>query len=96
MRTKSIEGSLYVATFLDDYSGSGAVYFLKAKNEFSAALKTYLHWGENQLERRLKVLHSDRGGEYIGRDVTDILRSNGIEHRFTAPYSPQQNGRAER
>src|SRR5882762_5538115 len=96
MRTKSIEGSLYVATFLDDYSGSGAVYFLKAKNEFSAALKTYLHWGENQLERRLKVLHSDRGGEYIGRDVTDILRSNDIEHRFTAPYSPQQNGRAER
>ncbi|KAD7117435.1 hypothetical protein E3N88_04703 [Mikania micrantha] len=50
------------------------------------AMSTYL---------RIKVLRSDRGGEYVS-PFADICAQNGIIHECTAPYSPQQNGIAER
>ncbi|KAD6118818.1 hypothetical protein E3N88_10089 [Mikania micrantha] len=50
---------------------------------------------ENQLNKKIKVLRSDRGGEYVS-PFADICAQNGIIHECTAPYSPQQNGIAER
>ncbi|XP_073811912.1 uncharacterized protein [Musca autumnalis] len=43
-----------------------------------------------------KVIRSDRGGEYTGKRLQDYLKSEGIQVQFTTPYSPQQNGKAER
>ena len=45
---------------------------------------------------KLKCFHSDRGGEYVNKQVKDPLLEVGIEHKLTVPHSPQQNGRAER
>ncbi|KAL6329980.1 hypothetical protein AAG906_039895 [Vitis piasezkii] len=50
---------------------------------------------ENQLNKKIKVLRSDRGGEYESPFV-DICAQHGIIHETTAPYSPQSNGVAER
>ncbi|GJS66716.1 retrovirus-related pol polyprotein from transposon TNT 1-94 [Tanacetum coccineum] len=50
---------------------------------------------ENQLGRKIKVVRSDRGGEYVSSFV-DLCAKHGIRHEFTAPCSPQQNGIAER
>ena len=50
---------------------------------------------ENQLDRKIKVIRSDRGGEYEA-PFGDFCSKNGIIHQTTAPYSPQQNGVAER
>ncbi|GJV26673.1 retrovirus-related pol polyprotein from transposon TNT 1-94 [Tanacetum coccineum] len=44
---------------------------------------------------KLNVVQSDRGGEYIYPFV-ELCAQHGIRHEFTAPYSPQQNGIAER
>ena len=96
MQTKSIQGSLYIATFIDDYSRHAAVYYLKTKDQFTIALSNFLSWTENQMSKRLRVLHSDRGGEYISNKVKEILNEKGIEHHLTMPGSPQQNGKAER
>ena len=41
------------------------------------------------------VVRSDRGGEYVS-PFADRCAKHGIRHEFTAPYSPQQNGIAER
>lgn len=49
-----------------------------------------------KFDRTPKVLRSDRGGEYTGRDVEMFLRSNGIQIQHTTAYTPQQNGVAER
>ena len=43
----------------------------------------------------VKVIRSDRGGEYEA-PFGDFCSQNGIIHQTTAPYSPQQNGVAER
>ncbi|GFT13432.1 retrovirus-related Pol polyprotein from transposon TNT 1-94 [Trichonephila clavipes] len=38
----------------------------------------------------------DNGGEFDNKDVHEILHSNGITQRLTAPYTPDQNGASER
>ncbi|BBG93897.1 hypothetical protein Prudu_002043 [Prunus dulcis] len=39
---------------------------------------------------------SDGGGEYVSKAFTDFLASKGIIHQLSCPYTPQQNGLAER
>jgi transposase InsO family protein len=58
--------------------------------------KTYKARAENQLERKIKRLRSDRGGEYFSDDFSDFCVEHGITHERTPPYSPQSNGVAER
>ncbi|CAI7928172.1 unnamed protein product [Closterium sp. NIES-54] len=41
-------------------------------------------------------LHSDRGGEFSSNLLRDFCHGEGILQSFTLPYSPQQNGIAER
>jgi len=96
MQTKSLQGSFYIATFIDDHSRHAVVYHLRSKDQFATMLRTFLSWAENQTSKSLCILHSDRGGEYIAASVKDTLNQKGIEHHLTMPGSPQQNGKAER
>nr|GEW16034.1 retrotransposon protein, putative, Ty1-copia subclass [Tanacetum cinerariifolium] len=47
---------------------------------------------ENQLGKKIKVVRSDRGGEYVSL-FAELCAKHGIRHEFTAPYSPQQNAK---
>ena len=96
MKDRSIQGSLYFATFIDDHSHHAVVYCIRSKDQFVVALRKFIAWAENQTSKKLRVLHSDRGGEYIAASVKSILDEKGIEQRLTMPGSPQQNGKAER
>ena len=62
------------------------VYLLNSKDE---AMK-------NQLNKNIKILKSDRGGEYESNDFSELCAKFDIIHQSTAPYTPQQNGIAER
>ena len=57
--------------------------------------KHYKNEVENQLDKKIKVIRSDRGGEYESL-FGELCSQHGIIHQTTAPYSPQQNGVAER
>lgn len=46
--------------------------------------------------KKPKCIRTDRGGEYIGHEFINYLKSNGIQIQRTASYTPQQNGTAER
>jgi hypothetical protein len=41
-------------------------------------------------------VRTDRGGEYLNRSLNEYFSSKGVLHQMTAPYTPQQNGAAER
>jgi len=71
------------------------VYFLRHKDQVLSAFKQYKALVENKLERKIKALRSDRGGEYINSEMTEYLAEHGIEHQTTARYSPEQNGVSE-
>ncbi|GKA84968.1 putative RNA-directed DNA polymerase [Tanacetum coccineum] len=60
---------------------------------------------KNQLDRKIKVVRSDRGGEYYGRHTDvgqapgsffDFCKDHGIINQYTMPGTPQQNGVAKR
>lgn len=51
---------------------------------------------ENLFGRKPRVLRCDGGGEYNSSSLPAFLKDNGISLQKTAPYSPQQNGTAER
>jgi transposase InsO family protein len=72
------------------------VYLLKTKDEVLNYFKTYKAEGENQLERKIKRLRSDRGGEYFSNAFDEFCVEHGIVRERTPPYSPQSNGIAER
>jgi len=69
---------------------------LKKKSEVAAKLKEFMKFYEKQWGERLMCLRSDNGTEFVNKEVTRICTLNGVKHQRTVPYSPQQNGVAER
>ena len=96
MPTASLGGASYIATFLDDYTGFCAVRLLKHKDEMAAAISNVLTLMEKQSGLEVKKVRTDNGGEYVNKTVLDFFSSKGIAAQTTVPYSPQQNGKAER
>ena len=107
MQVESKGGSRYMLTFTDDHTRYSTVYFIKSKSETISKFKEYVHsvekqFGEkiktlNTLERNdVKIVRSDNGGEYKSSGFAEFCASKGIFHEFTNPYSPEQNGIAER
>ena len=82
MKTTSMGGARYFVTFIDNKTRKISVYFLKTKGECFEKFKHYMALAEKQTGKDLKVLRSDNGGEFARQTLT--------------PYTPQQNGVAER
>ncbi|KAL0434201.1 UNVERIFIED_CONTAM: hypothetical protein Slati_2754400 [Sesamum latifolium] len=55
----------YFITFTDDHSRYGYVYLMRYKSEAFGRFKEYRLEVENQTNRKIKALRSDRGGEYL-------------------------------
>ena len=88
-------GNKYFITFIDDSTKYCYVYLLKSKSEALEKFVLYKNEVENQLNKKIKRLRSDRGGEYE-EPIGEFCVQHGIIHEVTAPYSPQSNGVAER
>jgi len=95
----------YFITFIDDFSRYGYVYLLHEKSQSVSALEVYINEVERQLDRKVKIVRSDRGGEYYGRydesgqhpgPFAKFLEKRGICAQYTMPDTPQQNGVSER
>jgi transposase InsO family protein len=95
-RKPSYGGSRYMLTIIDDYSRKVFPYFLKTKDETFAAFKEWKVMIERQTERKVKLLRTDNGGEFCSDAFDDYCRQEGIVRHHTIPYTPQQNGVAER
>ncbi|GKE75193.1 retrotransposon protein, putative, ty1-copia subclass [Tanacetum coccineum] len=96
LRTVSRQGASYFVTFTDDFSRYGYVYLLEHKHEVFETFKIFQKEVENQLEKTIKSLRSDRGGEYMSQEFLDHLKERGIIAHCTLPYTPQHNGVSKR
>ena len=96
MRTMARGGFYYFITFTDDFSRYGYVYLLKNKSDSFDKFKEYKAEVEKQTGNNIKILRSDRGGEYLSLEFKDFLRECGIVSQLTPPGTPQWNGVSER
>ncbi|RYR06213.1 hypothetical protein Ahy_B06g085995 isoform A [Arachis hypogaea] len=92
----SFNGFNYYISFIDAYTRYTSVFLLNSKSQ---AFQAFLQFQAN-IERhtgfKIKALQTDHGREYLSTSFTQYLASQGITHRFSCPYTHQQNGRAER
>ena len=51
---------------------------------------------EKQSGHQIIKLRSENGGEYVIKNFTTFCTEQGIQQQHTIPYTPQQNGVAER
>ena len=93
---KSISGYQYYVIFIDDHSRYTWFYPLKHKNDFYPTFLNFQSLVENQFSTKIKIFQSDGGGEFIGKNLQTHFTKCGIHHQFSCPYTPSQNGRAER
>ncbi|XP_068655801.1 uncharacterized protein [Aristolochia californica] len=98
-------GHKYFISFIDDYSRYVYLYMLYNKNEALDAFKIFKVEVETQCSKEIKIMRSDRGGEYYGRypkngqvprPFAKFLQDHGIVAQYTMPSSLDQNGVAER
>ncbi|GJU96164.1 ribonuclease H-like domain, reverse transcriptase, RNA-dependent DNA polymerase [Tanacetum coccineum] len=89
-------GKKYIFLLVDDYSRYMWVYFLSTKDQVFYTFKEYKSTVEKELRTTLRMLRTDRGGEFTSNEFTQYCKENGIARQLTAPYSPQQNGVVER
>ena len=96
MPTKSLGGSSYFVTFIDDSTRKVWLYGLQSKDQVFSTFQKFLSMVENQYGRQLKSIRIDNGGEYVSHEFINFCDKRGIKRQLTAPYTPNQNGVAER
>lgn len=96
MEVNSLGGKRYFVIFKDDYSNYTYVYFMSQKSEVKNKFELFLNTVKNQLNISVITLRSDCGREYKNTEVKALLDKFGIKHETSVPYTPQQNGKAER
>jgi hypothetical protein len=88
----------YVSTVMDEGTGISSVALLSSKGQAAGHVQCTVEALERQCSsgHKVKAIRSDRGGEYMAGALQGWCADRGIKWEPTAPYSPQQNGRAER
>ena len=78
---------------MDDKSDFNWVNFSRKKSDMGGFVQSLITKIKG---RRMKIryLRCDNAGEH--KEVEKICEKEGITMEYTAPYTPQQNGRVER
>jgi len=92
----SRENHKYFVTFIDEKSKFTWLTLLPSKDRVLEAFTNFQTYVTNHYDAKIKILRSDNGGEYTSHTFKQHLNKHGIIHQTSCPYTPQQNGVAER
>lgn len=90
------DGSRYFVTFIDDFSNFTITYLIKNKSDVFQKFQEYYQMTKSQFGFSVSKLICDNGGEYVSGQFKSFCRNNGVILDYTIPYTPEQNGKAER
>jgi hypothetical protein len=95
-RVQSFRGKWYVLVIVDDFSRYSWVYFMASKDEAFGHFRSLVLRLSIDLPGSLKAIRSDNGSEFRNSFFHLFCTEKGIDHQFSLPYVPQQNGVVER
>jgi transposase InsO family protein len=96
MSVATRNGYCYFVTFTDDLSRYEYIYLMKHKSKTFEKFKKFQKEVKNQLDRKIKHLRSDRGGEYLSFEFEAHLKECGIVPQRMPARMPQRSGVSER
>jgi hypothetical protein len=91
---KTIAGNRYLLTITDDYSRKGWVFLAKARDEVYSRIREWKPLAERESKSSLKAIRIDNAKEFL--KLKDLECLEGVRIEPTTPYTPEQNGVAER
>jgi hypothetical protein len=89
-------GYKYYVSFTDDFTRYTRIYLMRAKSEVFEHYCSFAAWVRTHFKVEIKVLHSDRGGEYRSDEFSRYLKKHGTKQSLTAHDTLALNGVAER
>ena len=95
-RTPSLGGKSYAYVIVDDFSKYTRVLFLSQNNETFYELSNFCNKVQNEKDFAITSIRSDHMREFENIDFEEYFNEHGINHNFSAPRTPQQNGIVER
>jgi len=61
------------------------VYLMKTKDEVFTKFQEFKVEVENLTDRRIKILRSDNGGEYMSKEIIAFCKESGIKRELIVP-----------
>lgn len=95
-RVTSIGGWNYTISFIDDAKRYYTVLFLVRKSDAPLRIKSHIAVVKRKFGKAPRWMRVDNGAELVNAEVRKFAAEEGILIETTAPYSPSQNGIAER
>ncbi|WVZ89841.1 hypothetical protein U9M48_036195 [Paspalum notatum var. saurae] len=95
-RVRSVGGKWYALVIVDDFSHWSWVHFMESKDEAFEFVHDLVLRLRNESGHAMRALRSDNGSEFKNDRFKTFCHSQGLEHQFSSPYVPQQNGVVER
>ncbi|KAJ0531909.1 putative RNA-directed DNA polymerase [Helianthus annuus] len=92
----SRDGYRYFITFIDDFSRFTWIYPLTHRSQAVDSFRHFKPLVENLFSCTIKHLQCDGAPELIHGPMARFLSESGIAYRISCPYTPPQNGVAER
>ena len=86
MSSKSLSGYAYYVSFIDDFFRKAWIYFVKNKDEVFSKFKEFKALIENHIEKKIKTLQSDNGGEFTSNEFKELCKESGIKRQLLLDY----------
>ena len=99
MEVASLSGQRYIINFVDRATGYTCVRLMKTKDEALVHFKDCVSWMYATAGVKMGpgcVLQTDNDTVFRSRAFTEWCASQGIQTRYSSPYTQAQNGKAER
>ncbi|CAI7794466.1 unnamed protein product [Closterium sp. NIES-53] len=96
MRHTSKGGARFLLVMIDDAARMCWTRILKAKGDVTEAIQEWALEVCDDDKKRIQAIRTDGGGEFVNAELEKWMKSKGIKHDVTTPYTPQHNGVAER
>jgi hypothetical protein len=79
----------YFLLLVDDMSRYMWLHLIASKDQAPAEIINFKVTIEVETEKKLKVLQTDRGGEFTSVEFRQYCTERGVHHQFTTLYCPQ-------
>jgi hypothetical protein len=95
-QVRSLGGHDYLNIYHDISTSEERPYFLHRKSEALDAYEQHKAWVKTQRGTDIRIFGCDRGGEFMSKKFSDVLKRDGTIRHLTVHDSPASNGTVER